>query len=114
VFDVMRKNQVDTRKLYDRKRDRESLTRPLYKTARWQRKRAAQLSDHPLCARCSTDERPVIACVAHHVIPHNGDVDAFWNNKLESVCASCHDVDIQREERGGRPRQNLDEDGWNL
>jgi 5-methylcytosine-specific restriction protein A len=64
-----------------------------------------QLRKQPLCERCL--ERGVIraATVAHHKVPHRGDLSLFWDpDNLASSCANCHDVDEQRIERGGQAR----------
>ena len=52
------------------------------------------------------------ATVAHHTIRHNGDEELFFNGPLASSCSDCHDIDEQRIENGGRPRQAVDADGW--
>jgi 5-methylcytosine-specific restriction endonuclease McrA len=75
--------------------------RALYKTARWKRRRAAQLRGHPLCAICEAQGRVTPATVAHHVTPHRGDPAPFWNGELQSLCKVHHDVDAQSAEKGG-------------
>ncbi len=63
----------------------------LYNTARWQRRRAQQLKDHPLCKLCSDMRARVTeATVADHVIPHRGSEHLFWYGELQSLCAECH------------------------
>ena len=85
--------------------------RPWYKTARWQRRRAAQLAAQPLCERCLAQGLTVPATIAHHKVRHQGDADLFWNGELQSVCQPHHDRDIHLEEIG-RPLQQVGEDGW--
>lgn len=85
----------------DARRTREQPWRRWYKTARWQRVAKAQIGEHPLCNRCSTDERPVPASVCNHRIPHKGDETLFWSGPFESLCAPCHDGPTQAEERRG-------------
>lgn len=75
--------------------------RPWYKTARWQRLRAAQLARQPLCQRCLRFGLVIPATVAHHVVRHRGDPQLFWHGQLESVCAPCHDGAIAAEEARG-------------
>lgn len=93
-----------------------SAYRRLYKTARWQRTRASQLRDHPLCARCLAKgivndgsltmdgARQTVArrrhLVVHHVVPHKGDEALFFGGPFETVCPDHHDIVIQQEERG--------------
>ncbi|CAO4162660.1 Putative HNH nuclease YajD [Methylorubrum populi] len=84
---------------YDQRRRAESETRALYGTARWQRRRAAQLRLEPLCRRCRDEGRIVAATVADHVVPHRGDVAAFWEGELQSLCTPCHNQAKQAEER---------------
>ena len=83
----------------------------LYKTARWQRRRDMQLQLFPLCAKCA--ERGVVtpAEVAHHKIPHKGDLKLFWFGELESLCTRCHDGITQQQERFGFCT-DIGVDGW--
>ena len=83
----------------------------LYKTARWQRRRDRQLSEQPLCERCLLAEVIEPATVAHHVVPHKGDVTLFFEGELESLCKSHHDSHGQLEDHGKRPIM-FDADGW--
>lgn len=86
----------------------------LYGTAAWKRKRAQQLQDQPLCEDCT--ERGLVrsASVADHVEPHRGDVERFWNGKLQSLCTSCHSGQKQRIEKSGRARIASGDDGFPL
>jgi 5-methylcytosine-specific restriction enzyme A len=65
--------------------------RGLYHTARWQRTRAEQLKQEPLCRSCDRRDKVVPATVADHITPHRGDHDLFWHGPLQSLCAPCHD-----------------------
>lgn len=96
---------------YDAKRRLESETRKLYGTQRWRRKAAHQLLLEPLCRLCHAAGRITAATIADHIIPHMGDVFAFWNNALQSLCKACHDGVKQREERRGHS-DALGADGW--
>jgi 5-methylcytosine-specific restriction endonuclease McrA len=62
----------------------------LYGTARWQRLRAHQLQQHPLCRFCLDKGIVTPATVADHVEPHDGDVTRFYTGALMSLCAHCH------------------------
>lgn len=83
--------------MYDQTRDKQEW-RNWYKTARWQAKREAQLRAEPLCVMCEKAGRLTPATVADHVERHNGRHDAFWYGMLQSLCASCHSSDKQRQE----------------
>jgi len=87
---------------YDRDRDKQDW-RTWYKTAAWQRRRADQLAAEPLCAICKKAGRITAASVADHPIPHRGDYDLFWRQKLQSLCDQapwrCHSSEKQRQER---------------
>lgn len=73
----------------------------LYCTARWRKKRAAQLAREPLCWMCRQLGRVVAATVADHDPPHRGDVMAFWVNPLRSLCKVCHDGAKKQLEKSG-------------
>lgn len=78
------------------------MSSPLYRTARWQRRRAWQLRHEPMCAFCTLFGRVTVATVADHIEPHRGDPAAFWANALQSLCATCHSGLKQRQEATGR------------
>lgn len=82
-----------------------------YKTARWQRLRAAQLQAYPLCAMCPG---VVPATICDHVQPHRGDETKFWTGPFQSLCKPCHDSDKQRIENGNKPKARIGADGWPL
>jgi len=75
-----------------------------YQTAAWQRRRAAHLADQPLCVYCERMGRVTVATVADHIVPHRGDINAFWHGALQSLCASCHSGMKQQQERIGVAR----------
>ena len=59
---------------------------PRYKTARWQRARAAMLKQHPLCAGCGR-----AASVLDHIAPARLDPSRFWlMDNWWTLCSSCH------------------------
>lgn len=88
---------------------------------RWQKARAAYLEAHPFCAYCmreaairtSAIDGVILECaerglavpyasVVDHIIPHRGDRRLFWDrSNWQSLCATHHSRDKQREERGG-------------
>lgn len=81
-----------------------------YKTARWQRLRARQLANNPLCVMCLP--RPTPATVCDHKEPHRGDPVKFWSGPFQSLCAHHHNSDAQRAEKSGKIRQDVGVDGW--
>ncbi|TIN83131.1 MAG: HNH endonuclease [Mesorhizobium sp.] len=82
-----------------------------YKLAAWKRRREAQLSAEPLCRMCLDAEIVEPATVADHVTPHRGDAHLFWYGELQSLCATHHSSDKQREEHG-RTVVRYGADGW--
>lgn len=91
----------------NRKRDQLQSWRAWYKTARWQKLRAAvlmrdaytcQRTGQVLGGRHPAPDSPVV----NHRIPHRGDPALFWDiGNLETVAKAVHDSEIQREERAG-------------
>jgi 5-methylcytosine-specific restriction protein A len=102
---------MDSRQAYNAKRNAVPW-RKWYKLQRWRDRRAAQLAAHPMCVMCKARgvDRP--ASVANHIKRHEGDYELFWFGQLNSLCKSCHDVDQQRIELGGKARPMVGADGW--
>ena len=76
--------------------------RKLYKTARWQHIRSAQLRAHPLCAPCLRKGTVTIATVCHHLDPQTKlKPETFFAGPFESQCQPCHDGPTQQQERIG-------------
>ncbi len=96
----------------DDRRGREAdAYRAWYRTARWRKRRTAQLRENPLCAKCLNKGIVTAATVAHHLIPHRGDAALFWNGELQSLCAPHHDSNGQSEDRRGFSKE-VGVDGW--
>ena len=77
----------------------------LYDSAKWQRLRAWQLANHPLCRMCMDAGKYTSARVVDHIVPHRGDPAVFHDqSNLQSLCAACHDRVKQSEERRGFSR----------
>ena len=87
---------------YDRHRRKAAPWRAWYSKPEWQRRRAAQLASKPYCERCWERGLTVLATVANHKRPHRGDWQLFIGGELESVCKTCHDSEVQREEYAAR------------
>lgn len=67
---------------------------------RWRTARAGFLAQNPLCAGCERLGRVTEAKVVDHIEPHRGDQEKFWDrSNWQSLCASCHSGEKQREER---------------
>ena len=62
---------------------------PLYRTARWQKRREDQLMNEPLCSECLREGRAVAAVVADHIVPWRTE-EEFWEGELGSLCLSHH------------------------
>jgi len=71
-----------------------------YSLAIWRSKwgmRRKKLSESPMCEKCGR----VAATEVHHIVAHRGDWDKFVDYaNLQSLCASCHAQETQRENFG--------------
>lgn len=67
---------------------------------KWQKARKGFLRSHPLCVMCQAEDRVTAATVVDHKTPHRGDQALFWDRgNWQSLCATHHSRDKQREER---------------
>ena len=82
-----------------------------YADRRWRAKREAQLQREPLCRFCEQLGRFTAATVADHIVPHRGDLHAFWYGALQSLCGHCHSSVKARIENGSAPI-GVDDEGW--
>jgi 5-methylcytosine-specific restriction protein A len=83
----------------------------LYGSQAWRRRAKLQLRMSPLCAMCGEQGVTTPAEIADHILPHHGEVNAFWTSPLQSLCKRCHDgPKRQRERRGYDATIGLD--GW--
>jgi hypothetical protein len=71
--------------------------------ARWRKRRAAWLREHPLCHYCLLRGKAVAAVICDHVTPHRGNLEKF-EGAIQSLCATCHQSDKARQEAGGMMR----------
>jgi 5-methylcytosine-specific restriction protein A len=85
-----------------------------YKTARWQRLRARQLAEEPLCRFCQANGIIEPAKVCDHVERHMGDETKFWQGPFQSLCGPCHNSTKQALEKSGTPKitVRIGLDGW--
>lgn len=85
---------------HDRRRRSQKPWRAWYSLPIWRNQiRPRQLTDEPYCRRCNQRGEVVMATVVNHVDPHRGDWDRFIGGPFESLCKTCHDSEVQREER---------------
>jgi hypothetical protein len=98
-----------------------------YNTARWRRRRLAQLEASPVCEFClkrgivndgsrkmdgsvQTNPRRRFL-VADHIVAHRGDPELFWSGALQTLCPDHHDSVKQAEEVRGYSTE-VGIDGW--
>ena len=80
---------------------------------KWQQAREGYLRLHPLCVMCDAEGKTKAATVVDHIVPHEGDQVLFWNSaNWQSLCATHHSSDKQRQERSGRVKRGVGPDGW--
>lgn len=98
--DIVPQDKSESNRLYDVKRP--STTKRGY-GQRWQNARRLYLQQHPLCVDCGKKKKAVPAVVVDHKIPHNMDMELFWNvDNWQSLCISCHNRKTRREGRAGQ------------
>ena len=78
----------------------------LYRAARWQRLRKAQLESEPLCVYCMAQGYAVLATVCDHIKGHpSGETEQqFWSGPFQSLCQRCHNGAKQELEQRGTLR----------
>lgn len=74
-------------------------------SAKWDKFARAWLVSHPLCEYCASAGRITVAELVDHIVPHRGDIDAFWPGEgqdpsqfFAASCKPCHDGPKQRAE----------------
>lgn len=84
---------------YDKKRDEEQPWRAWIHSTRWRKASDMHKAEHPLCAECERQGRITPVYVTHHIIPHEGDYELFWDeSNWESSCQMHHE-EIHKGER---------------
>lgn len=71
-------------------------------TYRWEQYRLGFLQLHPFCCYClrADPNSAVLATVVDHIVPHQGNMNLFWNpENHQALCKHCHDVVKAAEER---------------
>jgi 5-methylcytosine-specific restriction protein A len=84
-----------------------------YSTARWRRRRDAQIAAEPRCQACLQERRLSPATVADH-IERATDEQSFWTGRLQSLCTTHHQAKRQAESKGQawKPKMGCDANGW--
>jgi len=88
-------------------------------TGDWARASRAYRKENPLCVRCKAEGRLTPATQVDHIKPWRGDRELFWDiSNWQSLCASCHSLKTNHEDRGGEVSRGCDTngnppDGWN-
>ena len=86
-------------KRYNKGKRKESTAK--YNTSQWHTLRQIQLSQHPLCASCTTQGIVTAANHVDHVFPWSHiSEQAFTHNIYQSLCASCHTIKTHLEQQG--------------
>jgi 5-methylcytosine-specific restriction protein A len=70
-----------------------------YCSTRWQRLRAAVLTDGPFCRACRDRGVKALAVDVDHIRKHDGVPEIFWERaNLQGLCKRCHTVKTSRGE----------------
>lgn len=90
---------------YDARRSQKKPWRNWYKRAAWRTLRSRRLAVEPLCRMCREEGVVTAAEVVDHVVPHRGNSVLFFSfDNTQSLCATHHNRDKQREERSAGTR----------
>lgn len=66
----------------------------LYNNPKWKSLQQQQLRANPVCQLCGQAQ----ATEVHHVIPHRGNEDLFYDpSNLISLCHNCHSEETRKE-----------------
>lgn len=72
--------------------------RALYSSRAWRNASEAYRRENPLCAECLRRGEVVAGECVDHIIPHDGDLDLFWDrDNWQTLCNDCHGVKTQAE-----------------
>lgn len=101
-----------------------SIPTSFYKTKRWEKCRAAYLSEHPYCERCLAQGLVVPAAHVHHkqhlTLDNYKDPEiAYGPDNLEALCVTCHNqehhtgvfIPRQKVKKDVRPGLYFDSEG---
>jgi len=70
-------------------------------TYTWRKARKRYLAANPLCRECEAEGRVTPATEVDHIIPHNGDMDLFWDeDNWQGLCKPHHSSKTAKEDGG--------------
>ena len=75
----------------------------------WRKARKRYLAANPICVECEREGKLTASTEVDHIIPHQGDMDLFWDeDNWQALCKSHHSAKTAREDggfgRGDKPR----------
>ena len=83
---------------------RHNMWSAMYASPKWKALRDATLRSEPYCQFCGAPATEV-----HHVRPHNGDPELFYDaDNLMSICHSCHVKETQKESEERKKQRQVD------
>ena len=90
-----------------------------YCSREWRTLRLIKLERNPMCERCSTPDRPVIAEHVHHTQELQDNPSQRLDiSILESLCVSCHSKETFNDHMKGAYEKSIDiqpyRKKWNL
>jgi 5-methylcytosine-specific restriction protein A len=100
-------HRIQKRQVYDKQRGN---AQERGYTARWQKVSKLFLQEHPLCEceDCKRIGRLTTATVVHHIVPHKGNYNLFWNqDNWQAMSKKCHDKHTYKEIRQGTKKGKL-------
>lgn len=66
---------------------------------KWREASRQFLRENPLCALCLKSGRIRTSEATDHIVPHKGDMAAFWDRtNWQALCKSCHDRKTAKED----------------
>ena len=96
-------------KKYKKEKDKERPSaRERGYTKRWEKVSKLFLKEHPLCEcdECVKAHKLTTANVVHHVIPHHGNYELFWDeDNWQAMNKRCHDRHTWREVRKNKNKK---------
>ena len=86
--------QPNAKKVSERRVNRQKY----YQKTAWRKLRDWYIREHPLCERCSTEQRPIMATEVHHkkspfsngLSEQEREALLLDPENLEALCADCH------------------------
>ena len=74
----------------------------MYASPKWKTLRSEKLRANPYCEKCGAEATEV-----HHIVPHNGDLELFYDyDNLMSICHACHVRETQKESEARKKDRN--------